>query len=965
MDTQKKYYFLLAFISLFFAINTMAQYPPATRITPFTGTNYVRVVTAMKPTEPASKYTYKAIIKSINDGKTLYSGMVDTKTYKENGIEYVTFTLNNLSPVLWTPANPHLYELNLQFFENGIVITEKQERIGFRSFESKNGNLYLNGKPIFLRGIAINPPERGIPTEIERSRKFAQDYVRFMKSINVNIIRIPDDETWYDVCDEEGMMVFGGNYGGQVNGEKPPTDYDKGVEWYKTERFMPIAHHPSLMIYAMTNEVPYQGKIATEWENFLSYSYKKLKEWDETRVYIANAGYGYGKSGDICDLHRYWGWYYCSPFTFLFIRNNEDMIPFKKPVQPVTFTECVGNYSGPTGEINLTPAHKNPGSQLNWTGHAAWGEEQRNLSYEHQNFTFKTATELFRRLRVENSELSGVFPFTILFHNWNSIKTFADMAPKPVTQQAKLSYNPILISWENWTTQVYAGATIHPKLHIVNDDDNFSDLTNATFIYQIINEKKLPVIADSFALPSIAYYETFQKKLNIDLPKSLPSGYYQLIGKIVKDNSIISENFDNVFIANATFINVSERSKKQILLFDPSGKTGNALQAQKIFFKNITSFKNIPTTSVLVIGENSANEIFKKSASDMKQYVANGGRILILKQDSLLFNNINSILNCSLKNITTLLDIPKYPPPPRPSRNGYYINPERPEHPVFSGISRENLRVWSDYTNWNESDKKGFPAIYPVTDGFVLANKNDMGKIAVIGNYGVGLESIAIAEIFNGKGSVIVCGLDIINRNKFDPVADKMLINLINYTANKTEHQLYQLITEPIVWGDYKTEKGILTGVNSGLLLNATPQLSGNNVQSNITLTEEGDMFEGASGGFNTRPGIPYIHNGRRPYGPYSLVGFGNVPHPDNVNNNIGEGTFWCRIPTGKTIASTIVWNPYEKSRIITIKVNNKEVSREIKPNEKATVNCPVKSSVIQMTFTGDRRLVLLQTSFE
>ena len=34
-----------------------------------------------------------------------------------------------------------------------------------------------------------------------------------MKSLNINIIRIPDDQNWMDVCDEEGMMIFAGRYG--------------------------------------------------------------------------------------------------------------------------------------------------------------------------------------------------------------------------------------------------------------------------------------------------------------------------------------------------------------------------------------------------------------------------------------------------------------------------------------------------------------------------------------------------------------------------------------------------------------------------------------------------------------------------------------------------------------------------------------------------------------------------------
>jgi len=321
-------------------------------------------------------------------------------------------------------------------------------------------------------------------------------------------------------------------------------------------------------------------------------------------------------------------------------------------------------------------------------------------------------------------------------------------------------------------------------------------------------------------------------------------------------------------------------------------------------------------------------------------------------------------LGASVKNVTTPLDVPVYPPPPRPSRNGYYVNPERPDHPVFNDIKREQLRVWSDYTNWNES-QKGFPAIYPVTDGYVPVDKKDLQHIAVLGNYGVALEGITIAEIVDGKGSVILCGLDLVNRTSLDPVADRMLINLVSYMGNGQKHELYPLITGPIVWGDYTSEKGLLTGVNSGLMVHGVPRIPAN-IKSKISVTKEGNRFLGLQGGFNTRPGVQYVAHGRRMYGPYTLRGFGNVPEPVDTTNNIGEGYFWCSIPAGKKMASTIVWNQSDEPLVITIKVNDgQEVSKEIKAGETTTIDCPTNATTVKMQFTGDRRLVLLQTSFK
>lgn len=935
---------------------------PLKRITTFSGTDYVRVVIDAD-TWPVALSSYKVMIKSVKDGKTLWQGQVKPIRLKGTAIKQLSFTLNKLKSELWTPANPYLYELTLQYYSRNKLLTQLKQRLGFRSISSRNGQIIFNGKPLFLRGIAINPPERGIPSAIEKSREFALDYVKYMKSINVNIIRIPNNETWYNVCDELGMLVFGGNYSGVVNGEKPPVDYDKALAWYEHKEYAEIAHHPSLVVYAMTNETPFQGKEVAAWEKFLSYAANKLKQWDETRLYIANAGYGYGKAGDICDIHRYWGWYYSSPFTFLHIRNNSDIIPIPKKVQPITFTECVGNYTGPDGRYNLTPSHKNPSSQLAWTGHER-EDLQAHLADEHQSLTLRNATELFRQLRVINPELSGVFPFTILFYNWDTITKFADMKPKPVTEQVRLSYQPVLLSWECWTPHVYAGTSLKVIAHVVNDDNNFHDLTNAKLIYQVYDKTRTAVVSDSIKLADVAYYNSAQHTINIKLPGNLVSGNYRLYGRIISNGKQVSENYFDLFVADQYYAQAVPASN--LVLYDAYGNTKKALKKLNVPFSEISDPGKIVPGNVLLIGENSANDVLKSNAKAIKEFIEKGGRIISLRQDAAHLPNLNSILKGTLTNHTIDIDDPVYPVSAIAPRNGYYVNPERPEHPVFNGITRENLKVWSDYTGWDEK-QKGFPAIYPVTDGFMLTNKDDIANTAVLGNYSSGLQSIALAEQFIGSGSIMLCGFDLANRAGIDPVADKLLLNMISYAAKPTGHFCYQVITSPIIWGEYETEKGILTDIYSGFLLNETPRLTDAFIKKGITITKEGyQLAGGVRVQFNTRPGLQYVANGRRPFGPYTQT-FGGQPKlaADSVSN-AGTGKFWCRIPEGKNVASTVVWNPANEPLKLSIKINNLPgVEKDIPPGEKITVECPVNATDISMSYKGDRRLVILETAFK
>ncbi len=892
------YSFLLSLLTCHAQAEEQAS-QKSSSITPFSGLDYVRVVVDASFRQ-APSHTFKAVIRSLKDGKVFWQGNVIPSLAPNKGGKHIAFTVSNLKPNLWTPSNPYLYEVVLQQFDKGALKKTLTERVGFRTFERRGGNLFLNGKPIFLRGIAINPPGRGIPAELETSRQFALDYVAYMKSINVNIIRIPDAEEWYDVCDELGMMVFGGNYGARVaGGEKVeavaklgdetdggfPADYNKGVAWYQNEKLGAIAHHPSLMVYAMTNETPFAGKRAELWERFLAYAYDKLKKWDETRVYIANAGYGYGKTGDITDIHRYWGWYYSSPFTFLHIRDEALINPFSGKHQPLTFTECVGNYTGPDGRYNLTPAHKNPSSQLAWTGHERQ-DLQAQLADYHQSFTFRQATESFRQLRSVNPDLSGVFPFTILFHNWNTITNFGEMSPKPVTRQVRISYQPILLSWECWTPNVFAGSLIKPIVHIINDDNEFKDLKNAKLVYEITDKTYTVVFADSLLLADIPYYGTARKKLEIRLPVNLVSGKYDLTGKINRNGITISQNFYSLFIADNNFTKASPVNVSAIMLYDKPGLTKASLSKLNITFKEISSFADIPSNSIVVIGENAADKVVADQASLVKNFISAGGRILCLRQDSSHLENVQPLFINPLINGNVDIDNPVYPVSAKSPRNGYYINPERPDHPVFSGLTRDHLRVWSDYTNWDET-QKGFPAIKPVTDGFTLQNNNDVAVTAILANYSSGLQGIALAEQFIGNGSIILSGFDIVNRTAIDPVSERLFANLVNYAATSTGHERYPLITSPVIWGEYETEKGVVTDLYSGFLVNSTPRVPADYLGKGIVVTKEGYQLAGGNrASFNTRPGIQYVANGRRPFGPY-VQSFGGQPLPEKIQQKV------------------------------------------------------------------------------
>ena len=880
-------------------------------------------------------------------------GKLDLEAAKSGSL---TQTVSDLAPQLWGPASPTLYHLAITASLDGKILATNCVRFGFRSFESRNGQFLLNGHPIFLRGLAINPPGRTVPDKTSETRAFAEAYVGYMKSKNFNAIRLSkDSRIWFDVCDELGMMVFQGQYASPLEsvGKKkdPPTDFAKSMASYK-QLFGTYASHPSIVIYILSNELPTSGARGKAFSKFLSRACAELKKWDPTRQYIGNAGYGEGREGDIQDVHRYWGWYYNTFLTFYNLRNQK-LFGDPAKTQPLTFSECLGCFTGPNGEFNII-VRKQLGAALTWTGHSA---NQRDDALEYQALEVGRVTETFRRLRPLNNRISGVMPFTIGFANWAGITNFDQMHPNPSMDQFGVSYQPVLLSWEMWTPQRYADSRVQAIAHIINDADDFSDLTNVTFAYELRSRDGKAILESKASLPNIPYYAVARKVLNIDLPSDLETGDYALSGKVFSGTREVSHNESKLFIAQKDWPKQNGKPAAPIYVFDPSGGTASALGKLGVSTKKIKDPSKLPVVpATLVIGENAWNSNIASRKDALKRFLADGGHILCLQPDQKKFDS--SWLPSPIRFFTGSANDAKYPTPGRPYSGNMNINPERPNHPVFAGLDRHQLELWSDYTDWDQT-KPGFPQIYPVTTGFCLTDTNALTHTAILADYDRGLEGVGLCEMFSGKGSVILCGFDIVRRSGLDPVADKFLLNLVNYAASDTGHDVHPLIEKPIRWGNYPTEQGVVTGPLNGLVVNADWIVPPTDPSAK-PLTQD-------KGWWNTRPSDQFVPHGRSPFGPYTYSTSSSL-HGLTTEDKIATGIFWARIPAAVTTMITKIKNPGTNSATLDIIVNDKSTSgaQSIATGE-TTIRTPLppSQSDISVRYTGTKALVILETAFE
>jgi uncharacterized membrane protein len=821
----------------------------------------------------------------------------------------------------------------------------------------------------FVTGAA-RPSGRMIPDSLDDNPRFAADYLAYLKSIHVNMIRLSrTSQAWLDMCDSLGMMVYQGLYGtpdgiGKDGRTEKPfadvlADYRAVLE--------PLANHPSVVVYVLSNELPSRDMIqshddaaADSIAAFLSRVYRGMRDWDSTRVYIANAGYGYGRSGDICDVHHYWGWYYNTVLSYYTMRDPRTCWRTERK-QPITVSENTGSYTGPNGRFNIVADSKQMSSQLNFTGHTPV-EDQARRAGEYQAFAVRNAIEIMRRTRSENPYLAGLMPFTTLFSRWWRIHSFADMTPSPAARQFALSYQPVLLSWELWTPQVYAGTTLRPTAHVVNDDTLARDLGDLELRWRLVDSAGVARASGQTHVGDVAYFAAVGNPLAIDLPRSLPEGAYSLEGTLLQDGQQLSHNRAKLFVAQRGYAGSIESPERRISLYDPPGRTAAAFRKLGVGFTPVTATGSLrPDRDLLVIGAYAWGSGL--GGASLRDFVKRGGRVLVLEQDSASFDT--SWLGAEVRLLSGPVDAPGDRRPGNPYRNGMAVNPERASHPLFAGLDRDRFFLWSDPAGWTERTP-GLPAVYPVVHGFVLEKpEKDLGRVAILADYGRGLQGIGAAEIFDGEGSVLLTGFDLVTHVGVDPAADRLLVNALRYESSAAPHFAHQLVRSPIKWGDYGSEAGLVVGIYDGLIVNPVPVVpEGLRERYPLRMDEDGFQFAGPRGGWNSRPAIQYVASGRRPFGPYYFDIFGTAQLPKG-HDAMGTGRFWLRVPAGTAAMTTTVENPSDTTLALELTVNGATQREEVAAGATARIQTPLHGATeLAVTVRGDRRLVLRETAF-
>ena len=111
----------------------------------------------------------------------------------------------------WSPNNPHLYRSEVSVSYGGKVSDRREERFGMREFTIRDKRFFLNGKPLYLKATffeGLYPVKLALPD----SREMVIREIQLAKDAGFNMIRPwrkPPPPMWLDLADEMGVLTVG------------------------------------------------------------------------------------------------------------------------------------------------------------------------------------------------------------------------------------------------------------------------------------------------------------------------------------------------------------------------------------------------------------------------------------------------------------------------------------------------------------------------------------------------------------------------------------------------------------------------------------------------------------------------------------------------------------------------------------------------------------------------------------
>ena len=233
---------------------------------------------------------------------------------------------------LWSPENPKLYQVQISLDTSTIT-----DEIGFRTIETCDKQILLNGKPIFLKGISVHE-EKSNGGGRANSVEDARTLLGMAKELGCNFVRLahyPHNENMVREAERQGILVWSEIPCYWTIAWTNPKTFENAKQQL-TDMIARDHNRANVIIWSIANETPHSAQR----DDFLSRLAKYARSLDDTRLismamevtgasnYVNRLNDNMNQYVDVVSFNQYVGWY----------RDVNDApkmkweIPYNKPV---------------------------------------------------------------------------------------------------------------------------------------------------------------------------------------------------------------------------------------------------------------------------------------------------------------------------------------------------------------------------------------------------------------------------------------------------------------------------------------------------------------------------------------------------------------------------------------------------------------------------------------------------------
>jgi beta-glucuronidase len=159
----------------------------------------------------------------------------------------------------WSLATPRLYPAVLEAHIGSHMVDRQTLRIGFRKIEARDGELLLNGEPVYLSGFNRHEdvPERGPAPDLDAVRRDLTE----IRAAGANFVRLchyPHHPGELALCDELGLLAMGEIplywWAGNEEGEAACQHKLAAAKRQLRTMIERDRNHPALVFWSVSNE---------------------------------------------------------------------------------------------------------------------------------------------------------------------------------------------------------------------------------------------------------------------------------------------------------------------------------------------------------------------------------------------------------------------------------------------------------------------------------------------------------------------------------------------------------------------------------------------------------------------------------------------------------------------------------------------------------------------------------------